>query len=85
MKFLPTKQYCIVPGCGLVYCDHENVSTNYSLLTKFTPRKIPAIQYIARTPVVQYSPSIGSGTGITLFTVMYNCLPLYTYSPGNSK
>ena len=22
MKFLPMKQYCLVPGCGLVYRDH---------------------------------------------------------------
>ena len=28
MKYLPTKQYRIVLGCGLVYCDHENVSMN---------------------------------------------------------
>ena len=23
-KILPAKQYCIVLGCGLEYCDHEN-------------------------------------------------------------
>ena len=28
-KFLPTKQYRIVPGYGLVYRDHENFSTNW--------------------------------------------------------
>ena len=28
-KFLPTKQYRNVPGCGLVYRDHENFSTNW--------------------------------------------------------
>ena len=22
-KYLPMKQYCIVPGCGLVYRDHK--------------------------------------------------------------
>ena len=27
MKFLRTKQYRIVPGCGLVYCDHKNFFT----------------------------------------------------------
>ena len=47
-KFLPTKQYRKVPGCGLVYCDHENFSTNWPKFTahkNFTPQKIPAIQY----------------------------------------
>ena len=29
MRFLPTKVYCIIPGCGLVYRDHENVSPNW--------------------------------------------------------
>ena len=41
-KFLPTKQYCKVPGCGLVYHDHENFSMNWpknSLLTKIYPPK----------------------------------------------
>ena len=28
-KFLPTKQYCIVLGYGLVDRDHENISTNW--------------------------------------------------------
>ena len=27
-KFLPMKQYRMVPGCGLVYRDHENFPTN---------------------------------------------------------
>ena len=41
MNFLPTKQYRIVPGCGLVY-DHENVSTNWPKIQcsrKFNPPK----------------------------------------------
>ena len=29
MKVLTTKQYRIVPGGGLVYGDHENISTNW--------------------------------------------------------
>jgi len=36
MKFLPTKQYHIVPGGGLEYRDHKNVSTNWP---KFTAHK----------------------------------------------
>ena len=28
-KFLPTKQYRNVQGCGLVYGDNENFSTNW--------------------------------------------------------
>ena len=28
-KFLHTKEYHIVPGCGLVYHNHENVSLNW--------------------------------------------------------
>ena len=39
-KFLPTKQYHIVPGCGLVYRDHKNFSTNWPkihCLRKFYP------------------------------------------------
>ena len=27
-KFLPTKAYHIVSGCGLVFCGHENFSPN---------------------------------------------------------
>ena len=41
-KFLPTKQYCIVLGCGLVYHDHENFSTNCPKIhcsQKFYPPK----------------------------------------------
>ena len=41
-KFLPTKQYRIVPGCGLVYHDHENYSTNCPKIhcsRKFYPPK----------------------------------------------
>ena len=40
--FLPTKQYHIVPGCGLVYCDHENFPTNWPKIhcsQKFYPPK----------------------------------------------
>ena len=40
--FLLTKQYRIVLGCGLVYCDHENVSTNWPKIhysRKFNPLK----------------------------------------------
>jgi len=36
------KQYCIVPGYGLEYSDHENISINWpknSLLTKPLPPK----------------------------------------------
>ena len=39
-KFLPTKQYRKVPGCGLVYCDHENFPTNWPKIhcsRKFCP------------------------------------------------
>ena len=42
-KFLPTKQYHIVLGCGLVYCDHENFSTNWPKIhcsRKFYPPEI---------------------------------------------
>ncbi len=28
-KIIPMKEYRIVPECGLVYRDHENVSTNW--------------------------------------------------------
>ena len=41
-KFLPTKQYHIVPGCGLVYRDHKNISTNWPKIhcsRKFYPPK----------------------------------------------
>ena len=34
-KFLPTKQYHIVLGCGLVYCNDEN----FSSFQKFTAHK----------------------------------------------
>ena len=40
MKFLPTKQFRVIPGCGLVCCDHKNISTNWPknlLLTKVLP------------------------------------------------
>ena len=40
MKFLPTKQYHIVPGSGLVYRNHEKVFhelAKSSLLTKILP------------------------------------------------
>ena len=52
MNFLPTKEYCIVPGCGLVYRDHENVSMNWPKIhcsRKFYPPPPPkknAIQYL---------------------------------------
>ena len=41
-KFLPTKRYCIVPRCGLVYRDHEHFSTNCLKIhcsRKFYPTK----------------------------------------------
>ena len=41
-KFLPTKHYRIVLGCGLVYCDHENIATNWPKIhcsRKFYPLK----------------------------------------------
>ena len=41
MKFLPTKQYRIVPGCGLLY---ETFSTNWPKFTaheNFPPEKYP--------------------------------------------
>ena len=41
-KFLPTIHYCIVPGCGSVYCDHENFSMNWPKIhcsRKFYPPK----------------------------------------------
>ena len=34
-KFLPTKQYHNLLGCDLVYCDHENISTNWPKIWKF--------------------------------------------------
>ena len=34
-KILPMKQYHIVPGCGLVYRDHKNFSTNWPKIPKF--------------------------------------------------
>ena len=46
MKYLPMKQYRIVLGCGLVYCDHEKFSQKLTAHENFTPRKIPAIQYV---------------------------------------
>ena len=42
IKLLPTKHYHIVPGCGLVYCDHETFSINCPKFTaheNFTPLK----------------------------------------------
>ena len=42
MKFSPMKQYRIVPGCGLVYCDHKIFSTNWPKMhcsRKFNPPK----------------------------------------------
>ena len=42
VKFLPMKQYRIVPGCGLVYHDHKNFFhelAKNSLLTKIYPPK----------------------------------------------
>ena len=54
-NFLPTKQYRIVPGCGLVYRDHANFSTNWPKFTaheNFTPRKIPAIRYVEVVPTL---------------------------------
>ena len=42
MKFLSTKQYHIVLGCGLVYRDHEKFSTNWPKIhcsRKFHPPK----------------------------------------------
>ena len=41
-KFLTTKQDRIVLGCALVYCDHENFSTNWPKIhcsRKFYPPK----------------------------------------------
>ena len=41
-KFLPKKWYRIVPGCGLVYHDHENFTTNWPKIycsQKFYPLK----------------------------------------------
>ena len=42
MKFLPTKQFRVIPGCGLVYCDHKNISMNWPKICcsrKFYPPK----------------------------------------------
>ena len=42
MKFLPTKQYRIVPRCGLVYCNHKIFSMNWPKIhcsRKFYPLK----------------------------------------------
>ena len=42
MKYLPTKQYRIVPGSGLAYRNHDNVSTNWPKIhcsQKFYPPK----------------------------------------------
>ena len=44
MKFLSMKHYRIVPGCGLVYCDHEYFSTNWPKIhcsQKFPPPPPP--------------------------------------------
>ena len=41
-KYLPTKQYCIVPGCGLVHRNHKKFSTNWPKIhcsRKFYPPK----------------------------------------------
>ena len=41
-KYLPMKQYCIVPGCGLGYRNQENISTNWPKIQcsrKFYPPK----------------------------------------------
>ena len=41
-NFLPMKAYCIVPGCGLVYFDHENFFPNWPKIhcsQKFYPPK----------------------------------------------
>ena len=41
-KFVPMKQYRVVQGCGSVYRDHENFSTNWPKIhcsRKFYPLK----------------------------------------------
>ena len=43
-KFLPTKQYHNVPGCGLVYRDHKNVSTNWPKI-HFSQKFYPPEKY----------------------------------------
>ena len=51
MKFLPTKQYHIVLGCGLVYRNDENFSTKFPksyCSQKF--RKSTTIQYMTLQP-----------------------------------
>ena len=42
-KVLPTKQYRIVPGCGLVYRDHENFSTDWPKI--HCSRNLPPEKY----------------------------------------
>ena len=63
MNFLPTKQYRIVPGCGLVYHDHETFSTNWPIIhcsRKFyPPEKYPLY-----------------GTLATLSAIAFLCIPV---------
>ena len=43
-NILPTKQYCIVLGCGLVYRDHEHflrTGQKFTAHENFTPEKYP--------------------------------------------
>ena len=40
-KFLPMKQYHIVLGCGLVYCNDENFSTFQKFTAHKNSAKIP--------------------------------------------
>jgi len=48
-KFIPTKEYRIVPECGLVYRDHERTGQKFTAHENFTPRKISATRYVVST------------------------------------
>ena len=61
---------------GLVYCNHENFSTNWPKIhcsQKFYPQKIPAIRYVSLRLA-----SLGGGPVHCMYTYMYiGSLSLY--------
>ena len=57
MKFLHTKQYRIVLGCGLVYRDHENIFTNWPKIhcsQTFPPPKNTRYMVYSHCPTYMY-------------------------------